>query len=161
MYIIHISLSCCAACTDFSVPLPSFVPIVHRSQAGLPCISTELLLTGSTWSPYTCSSVRRGPQEYIIYELTLTSPAVSRMSCSSSLEGFQDGWYVPVQLLLCGMLPPGFVQYSSQHSYAIAVKLFLHTLSQHSDGASIQQYRHDCCLVKNCTLFYLIGLASI
>ena len=29
-----------------------------------------------------------------------------------------------VQLLLCGLLPPGFVQYCSQHSCVLAVKLF-------------------------------------
>ena len=35
-----------------------------------------------------------------------------------------------VQLLLCGVLPPGLVQYCSQHSCVIAVKLFLHTFSK-------------------------------
>ena len=32
-----------------------------------------------------------------------------------------------VQLLLCGVLPPGLVQYCSQHSCVVAVKLFLHS----------------------------------
>ena len=31
------------------------------------------------------------------------------MSCSSNLDGPQDGWYVAVQLLFCGMLLPVFV----------------------------------------------------
>ena len=34
-------------------------------------------------------------------------------SCSSNLDGFRDGWLVVVQLLFCGILLPGFVQYSS------------------------------------------------
>ena len=32
------------------------------------------------------------------------------------------------QLLLCGMLLPGLLEYSSQHSCAIAIKLSLHLL---------------------------------
>ena len=31
---------------------------------------------------------------------------------------------VAVQMLFCGVLPPGLVQYSSRHSCVIAVKLF-------------------------------------
>ena len=48
---------------------------------------------------------------------------------SSNLDGFHDGWLVAIQLLFCGVLPPGLVQYSSQHSCVIAIKLFLHTFS--------------------------------
>ena len=33
------------------------------------------------------------------------------------------------KLLLCGVLPPGLVQYCLQHSCVVAVKLFLHTFS--------------------------------
>ena len=54
---------------------------------------------------------------------------VSHLSGSSNLDSFRDGWLVAVQLLLCGVLPPGLVQYCSQPSCAIAVKLFLHTFS--------------------------------
>ena len=39
---------------------------------------------------------------------------------------FCDGWLVTVQLLVCGVLSPGLVQYCSQHSCVVAVKLFLH-----------------------------------
>ena len=46
---------------------------------------------------------------------------MSRMSCS---DGFRDGRQVAVELLFCGMLLPGFVQYSSRHSWAIASSLF-------------------------------------
>ena len=69
----------------------------------------------------------RDPQEYIAYEFVLTSSAVSRMSDSSNFDSFRDGLLVAVQLLLSGVLSPGLVQYSSQHSCVIAVKLFLHT----------------------------------
>ena len=36
-----------------------------------------------------------------------------------------------VHLQFCGVLPPRFVQYYSQNSCVIAVKLFLHTFSVH------------------------------
>ena len=45
-----------------------------------------------------------------------------------------------VQQLLRGMLPPGWAQYSLQHSCSIVAKLFLHTLSQCQCGASVKQY---------------------
>ena len=73
--------------------------------------------------------MRRGPQEYITYELVPTSPAVSCMSSSSNFDNFPGEWKVAEQLLVCGVLPPGFVQYCSQHSCEDAVKLFLHAFS--------------------------------
>ena len=50
------------------------------------------------------------------------SSSVSRSS--SNLDSFCDGWLVTVQLLFCGVLPPGLVQYCSQHSCVIGIKLF-------------------------------------
>ncbi len=47
------------------------------------------------------------------------------MSGPSNFDSFRDGWLVSVQLLLCGVLPPGLVQYCSQHSCVVAVKLNL------------------------------------
>ena len=60
------------------------------------------------------SSVCRGPLENVAYEFVLASPAVSCMS-------FSDGSLVAVQLLFCGMLPQGFIQYSSEHSCVVTV----------------------------------------
>ena len=79
----------------------------------------------------------KGPQEYITHKLVPTSPTVSRMSGSSNFDSFRDGLWVAVYLLLCGVLPPGLVQYYSQHSYVVAVKLFLHTFSYRPCCASI------------------------
>ena len=42
-----------------------------------------------------------------------------------------------MQILFCGMLILEFIQYSSWHSRAFAVKLFLYALSQNPCGASI------------------------
>ena len=92
-------------------------------------IGTEQLYVGSSWSCCLCSSMWRGPQEYITYEFVLTSPTVSRMSGSFNFDSFRDGWYAAVQLLLCGVLPPRVVQYCLQHSRVVAVKRFLHTFS--------------------------------
>ena len=54
-----------------------------------------------------------GPWENVTYEFVLTSSTASCMSCWSYLRGFRDEWSVVVQLLFCGMLLTGFVQYSS------------------------------------------------
>ena len=43
----------------------------------------------------------------------LASPAVFCMSCSALLDGFRDEKQVTVQLLFCGVLLLGFVQYNS------------------------------------------------
>ena len=40
---------------------------------------------------------------------------------SSSLNSFRDGRQVAVQLVSCAVLPPGLVQYCSQHSCVISV----------------------------------------
>ena len=66
----------------------------------------------------------RGPHKYITYEFVLTSPAVTCMSGSSNFDSFCDGWWVAVQLLLCGVLPPGFVQYCSQDSCVVPSSFF-------------------------------------
>ena len=103
-----------AASADFSDTLPLLVSIVHRS-----------------WQVfYSCSSMWGCPHEYIAYVFVLASPVMSRISCLSNLDGFRGGSYVSVQLLLCGMLPLKLVQHISHLYSAIAVKLFLHTLSQ-------------------------------
>ena len=76
-----------------------------------------------------CSSMRRDPQEYITDELLPTYPAMSHIPGWSNFDSCRDGLLVAVQLLLCGVLLPGLVQYCSQHSCVVAVKLFLHTFS--------------------------------
>ena len=55
------------------------------------------------------------------YEFIPASPAVSCRSGSSNLNSFRDREQVAVQLLSCGVLPPGLVQDCSQHSCVIAV----------------------------------------
>ena len=49
------------------------------------------------------------------------SVALSCVSGPSILYSFRDGRQVAVWLVLCGVLPPGLVQYCSQHSCVIAV----------------------------------------
>ena len=103
------------SCHQHGYPWPSLAtplyrplfPVVFRVTSH---IYTELLYVGSSWSSCLCSAMRRGPQEYITNELVPTSPAVSRiMAGSSNLDSFRDGWQVAVQLLLCGVLPPGLL----------------------------------------------------
>ena len=78
-----------------------------------------------------------GSIEYIPYELVPASPAVSCISGLSNLDSFRDWRQVAVQLVLCGVLPPGLVQYCSQHSGVIASSLFSSRFVSVS-GASIQ-----------------------
>ena len=68
-----------------------------------------------------CSAICGGPLEYITYEFVPASPAVSCISGSSNLNSFRDRRQVAVQLVSCGVLPPGLVQDCSQHSCVIAV----------------------------------------
>ena len=89
------SSSCRAASTDLPGPLsPPFSIILHSQEVfkAICHISTELLYIGSSWLSSLCSSMWKGPQEYIPYELVLTSPAVSWMSGSFNLDSFHNGW---------------------------------------------------------------------
>ena len=120
---IYIS-SCRATSTDIPDPLSPFLPIVHRLRQVFRATSrilTQLLNVCSSWSSCFYLAICGGPSEYITYELVLASLAVSCMSGLSSLDSFRDGRQVAVQLVPCGVLPPGLVQYCSQHSCVIAV----------------------------------------
>ena len=128
-----ISSSSSSLCHAISTDIPDLLhlpfSIVHHFRQILKVTSlivTEVMYVGSIWSSCFCSSMLRGPQVYVTYEFV---SAVSCMSGSSNLDNFRGGWYVAVQLLLCRVLSPGLVQYCSQHSCVIAVKLFLHTFS--------------------------------
>ena len=70
------------------------ISIAHRFRKVFKATSWILreLFLGFTWSPYFCSSMWRGPQEYVTYEFVPTSPAVSCVSRSSNLDSFRDEW---------------------------------------------------------------------
>ena len=139
------------SCRQHGYPrsLSPLLPIVHRLWPIFRATSrilTQLLNVCSSWSSCFCPAICGGPQEYITYELVFASPAVSCMSCLFNLDSFSDGRQVAVQLVPCRVLPPGLVQYCSQHSCVIAVQLLLQPFSQRPGSASIQQYRYDRCL---------------
>ena len=71
-----------AISTGISDPLSPPLPIIHcfwQIFQATSSIWTELLYVCSSWTSCLCSSLWRGPQEYITYELVPTSPAVSLM----------------------------------------------------------------------------------
>ena len=73
-----------------------FVTLLYRPllPAGLQAkfrIGTELLYVRSIGSSCLCSSMWRGPPEYIIYVIILTSPVVFRISGSSNFDSFLMG----------------------------------------------------------------------
>ena len=117
-------------------------------------ISIRLFLVGTTWCIWylcvfwsICRILRSENRPFFIivltwsaslwlvwklahsFQLVIPSLALSRMSGSSIFESVLDWWKMVAQLLLCGVLPPGIVQYCLQHSCVISVKLFLHTFS--------------------------------
>ena len=125
-----------SSCLTASIDLPDTpllpISIVYHSREvfqATSCIDTELLYIGSSWSSNFYSPMCRSPQKYIAYEFILISPAASHMSGLSNFDSFCYEWLVVVQLLFCRVLPPGLVQYNSQHSCVIAIKLFLHAFS--------------------------------
>ena len=124
---------------------PWSIFIVHRFWSVFKAsswIGAELLCVGASWSSCLCSSICRGSQEYVTYASVPTSPPVSCVSGSSNLDSFHDGGgEVAIKQLVCEVLPPGVVQYCSEHSCVGAVKIFL-------CSASIQQYLHDRWLEK-------------
>ena len=152
------SSSCRAASTDTPDPLSPLLPIVHHLWPVFRATSrilTQLLYVCSSWLSCFCSAICGGPQEYITYELVPASPAVSCMSGSSNLDSFRDGRQVAVYLMPCGVLPPGFVQFCSQHSCVIAIQLLLQPFCKRPSSASLQQYRHNYCLEE--TALHFIG----
>ena len=88
------SSSCHAISVDMPDPFSPPFSINHCFQLfrATSRISTELLYGGSSWSSCLCSSMWRGPQKYVAYDLVRTSPAVSHMSCSSNFDSFRVGW---------------------------------------------------------------------
>ena len=94
-------------------------------------IGTELLYVGLSCSSSLCSSMWRGPLEYITYELVPTLPAVSRMSGSFNFDSFLGGWSVAIQLLLCGGLLPGLLSVPTMNSdfWADSVSLMAYQFS--------------------------------
>ena len=121
--------------TDIPDLLSPSLPIVYcfwQVFRATSCIGREQLYVGSSWSSYLCSAMWRGPQEYITYDLIPTSPAVSCMLGSFNFDSFRDGWLVAVQLLLCEVLPSALVQYCSQNSCVVSIKiLFISLLGVH------------------------------
>ena len=138
--ILHISSSCRAASTDIPDPLSPLLPIVHRFWQVFRATSrilTKPRYVGSSLSSCFCLAIWWGPQENMTYDLVPASPAMSCVSDSFKFDSFRNGGSVAVQMGLCGVLPPGLVQNFSQHSYVVAVKLFLHPFSLCPCSASI------------------------
>ena len=89
-------------------------PSLPRGLQGFILYGTKLLYIGSSKSSYVCSSMWRGPQDYIAYKFVPTFPAMSRMSGSSNLDSLMVFVVGGRTASVCGVLPPGLVQYSPQ-----------------------------------------------
>ena len=83
-----------------------------------------------------CMNVRAGcpafarPCEGVHRSTSLTSSSLLLQRCPTCLVRLILIVFVMGgRWLLCGVLSPGLVQYCSQHSCVIAIKLFLHTFS--------------------------------
>ena len=115
-----------AISTDIPDPFSPTFSTVHYFQQvywATSRIYTELLNVGSRWSSCFCSSMWRGPQEYVTYELVPTSPAVSCSLVGVTWIFFVMGSKWPYNCDFVGWCPPGLVQYCSQNS-CVNVKFF-------------------------------------
>ena len=126
---------------------------LRRSYTTVQIYSIKSSGNSVPWYINIFSSTWRGPRENVSCDFVLTSPAVYWMSCLSYLYGFSDGRSVTVQLLFCGMLLPGLIQYGSSNSCTIAVKLFRSALSQRlcvvywpSNRPNMPFQRCGCCI---------------
>ena len=93
------SSSCRSISADLPDPFPPPLSSVNRFRLVFKATSPSAqscCIIGSSWSYCLCSSMWWGSQEYVTYEFVPTSPAVSRMSGSSNLDSFRDGWWVAV-----------------------------------------------------------------
>ena len=131
-YISSSSSSCRTISTDIPDPFsPPFSIIQCFRQVFwvTSFIGTEQLYVGSSWPFCLGSTMWRGTQVYITLSLSLLLQQWSRMSGSSNFDSFRDGRKWPYSCCFVGVLPPGLVQYCSQYSCVVAVKLFLHPFS--------------------------------
>ena len=95
IYIYIYILSCRAISMYIADPLSPLLPIVHCFQQIFRVTSrtgTELLYVCYSWLSCLCSSMWKGLQEYIPYELIPPYLAVSCMSGLSNFDSFLDGW---------------------------------------------------------------------
>ena len=119
------------------------------------CVCTELLLISFSWSPSTCMSVRRGPQENIAYEFILISPAVFWVSCLSYLNGLEMGGRWPYSCCFVGCCFQNL--FNIAHSILVQFPssfFFIHLVSilvVHPSTRSDMTY-----FEKKCVLFYRI-----
>ena len=128
---IYIS-SCRTASMDLLDPLSPPISIVHRSWdvfKAIFSIGTDMLYIGFSWLSCLCSSMWR-----VHWSISLMSSSLLLEQCHACLVRltwieFVLGVRWPYSCCFCRLLPPGLVQYCSQHSCIITVKLFLHTLS--------------------------------
>ena len=80
-----------------SLSFIAFGKFSRRHPVSLPsCCSIS-----SSRSSNTCLFLWRGRRENVIYEFAPTSPAESRMYCSSDLNGFRDGWLYSCSFVEC------------------------------------------------------------
>ena len=61
-----------------------------------------------------------------------------------------------VQLLFCGMLFPGFVQNSMQHSHVALIKLFLYVVHPYSSSDTSTALEKSCYILSDRSYFHMI-----
>ena len=119
----YLSSSCRAASTDILAPLSPLFLIIHRLW--------KVFRATSRISSYSCCMyVQVGcpafawPHARVHRSTSLMSSSLLLQQCPACLVHltcFHDGRQVAVLLVPCGVLPPGLVQYCSQHSCVIAI----------------------------------------
>ena len=117
IYIYIPSSSSCVASTDIPDPLSPLLPIIHRLWQVFRATSRipiSLLYVCSRWSSCFCLAI-------LNRSTSLMSSSLLLQQCPACLVrltwiGFVMGGRWPYSWCLVGVLPPGLVQYCTQHS---------------------------------------------
>ena len=150
-----------AASTDLTDPLSPSISIVHcsrRSSRLYPVSAQSCCIYILAGRPCLCSSMWRGPQEYITYEFVFTSPAVSRKSGSSRVFVIGGRW--PYSCCSVGCCLQGLFNTARRILVQLPSSFFsLRLVSVYVVHPYISI--ETTAAWKNCVLFYWSGLTSI
>ena len=130
------SSSCHAISTDIRDPLSPPLPIVHCFRQVLRAtahIGRELLYVGSSWSSSLCTSMWRGPQEYITYELVPNFPAVSCKSGSSNFDTIRITLYWAMRKF-SGLKKLMKLNYNQNYIYILYIYIYIYIYTIYMGG---------------------------
>ena len=107
-------------------------------------------------------SLWRSSREYVAHQFVLASSVVPSLPRSSYLDALWDGRQVAVQLLFCGVLLPGLVQNSMQHSYVVPISFFsnrfarVQVMQPYNSTDTATDWKNFCSIISERSYFQMI-----